>query len=420
MREQQGFFANVDWILIIIYLILVICGWLSIYAAVYDETHKAIYDLQCDYGKQLIFICVSIVVALLILLLDAKLYSSLAWIIYIMALLLILSVFFFGSVVSGAQAWIKIGQFSLQPGELAKSAVALALAKLLSTHQLLSQKHKILFFAIFIILFPAAIIIMQNDTGTALVYFSLFIVLYREGMSGWIIIIPMCALALAVITLLGGEWITIIIFSSLIVLFWLFFLSHKWKITRNTIVALAAGIIFIFSVNQVFTTVLSDYQQSRIKVLLGIEKDLKKAGYNVHQSLIAIGSGGFTGKGFLQGTQTKYNFVPEQHTDFIFCTVGEEKGFVGSTVVIALFVLLIWRIIRNSERQRSPFVRIYGYCVASIFAFHVIINIGMVLGLVPVIGIPLPFFSYGGSSLLSFTILLFLFIKQDANRLSLL
>ena len=420
MREQKSFFANVDWTLIILYLVLVFFGWICIYAAVYDETRHSIFSLDCDYGKQSVFIAVSIVVAFVILLLDAKLFTSFAWVLYILAILVLLSVFPMGTEISGAKAWIKIGNFSLQPGELSKWAVALALSKYLSTHFFTPKKTGTLIGAAIIILLPVGIIILQNDTGTALAYFALSIAMYREGMNGWILLFPIIAAILFVFTLLLGEKITIIILSSIAVVWWIFFTSHRWKSIRNALLSVLCGVGFVFVAHQAFTKFLSDYQQTRINVLLGIETDLKKAGYNVHQSMIAIGSGGLSGKGFLQGTQTKYNFVPEQNTDFIFCTVGEEYGFVGSFLVVGCFVFLIIRIIRNAERQRSAFARIYGYCVASIFAFHLTINVGMVLGLLPVIGIPLPFFSYGGSSLLGFTILLFIFIKQDANRLTLL
>ncbi|MCL2040562.1 MAG: rod shape-determining protein RodA [Bacteroidales bacterium] len=419
-REQKSFFANVDWMLIILYLLMVFAGWISIYAAVYDETHRSILSLDCDYGKQAIFILIAVVTAFVILLLDAKLFTSFAWVFYILAILALLSVFPFGSDIKGANAWIKIGQFSMQPGELFKWATALALAKYLSTHSFAPKKMDTLIVSILILLLPVGLIILQNDTGTALVYFALFIAMYREGMDGRLILFPIIAVVLFVLTLLLGEKITIIVISSVALLWWFFFSSHRWKSIRNTILTAAFCAGFVFVAHKAFTTFLSDYQQTRINVLLGIETDLKKAGYNVNQSLIAIGSGGVSGKGFLQGTQTKYNFVPEQNTDFIFCTVGEEYGFVGSFLVVGCFAFLILRIIRNAERQRSAFARIYGYCVASILAFHITVNIGMVLGLLPVIGIPLPFFSYGGSSLLGFTILLFIFIKQDANRLSLL
>ena len=420
MREQKSFFANVDWALIITYLALVFAGWICIYAAVYDETRRSILSLDCDYGKQAIFILASMVVALVILLLDAKVFSSLAWLFYIVAMLVLLSVFPFGSEISGARAWIKLGAFSIQPGELCKWAVALALAKYLSRHSFVSNKTGTLIVGAIITLLPAVLIILQNDTGTALVYFAFFIVMYREGMDGRLILFPLIFALLFVLTLLLGEKITVIILSSGAFLWWLFFSSHRWKSIRNTLLAVAFCSGYVFYAHTAFTTFLSDYQQTRVNVLLGIEKDLQKAGYNVNQSLIAIGSGGVSGKGFLQGTQTKYNFVPEQNTDFIFCTVGEEHGFVGSFLVVGCFAFLILRIIRNAERQRSAFARIYGYCVAALLTFHITVNIGMVLGLLPVIGIPLPFFSYGGSSLLGFTVLLFIFIKQDANRLSLL
>jgi rod shape determining protein RodA len=420
MREQKSFFANVDWWLIVVYLVLVFAGWVSIYAAVYDESRSSILSPDCDYGKQAIFIVLAAVIAFTILLLDTKLFTSFAWIFYILALFLLLSVFVFGSDIKGAQAWIKIGNFSIQPGEIIKWTVALALAKYLSNHSFAPKKMGTLIVCVITILRPVGLIILQNDTGTALVYFAFFIAMYREGMDGRLILFPIIAAVLFVLTLLVGEKITVIVLSSVAVFWWIFFTSHRWKSVRNTVLTALLCSGFVFCARPAFTTFLSDYQQTRVNVLLGIETDLKKAGYNVHQSMIAIGSGGVSGKGFLQGTQTKYNFVPEQNTDFIFCTVGEEHGFVGSLFVVGCFTFLILRIIRNAERQRSTFARIYGYCVASVFIFHVVVNVGMVLGLLPVIGIPLPFFSYGGSSLLGFTILLFIFIKQDANRLSLL
>lgn len=419
-RENKGFFANIDWLLVITWLALIIAGWISIYAAVYDEAHSSIMDLSRNYGKQMVFIMVSVVVAFVVLLLDPKIFSSFAWIFYILAMILLLAVCFMGDEVAGAKSWFKIGQFSIQPAEFAKTATSLALAKYLSDSPLLSGKLKQNLYGAAIILLPVILIILQNDTGTALVFFALFVVMYREGMTGWVIMIPVIAAILSILTLVLGEWVVIAGVAVILAFLWITLFKHKIKRLRGIVLVFICCVGLVLSFNTAFEKILSDYQQVRIKVLLGLEDDPQNAGYNVHQSLIAIGSGGATGKGFLQGTQTKYNFVPEQSTDFIFCTVGEEWGFVGCVAIIGLYVFLIFRILRNTERQRSNFSRIYGYCVASILAFHVIVNIGMVLGLLPVIGIPLPFLSYGGSSLLGFTILLFIFIRQDAGRLSLL
>ncbi|MDR0363870.1 MAG: rod shape-determining protein RodA [Bacteroidales bacterium] len=420
MREQKGLFGKVDWLLVITYLALVVIGWINIYAAVYDETHHSIMDTSCNYGKQMIFIIASIVIAIIILLLDAKIFFSFAWFFYIGAMLVLIGVALFGSEVAGAKAWFKIGNFSIQPAEFAKAATALALAKYLSHNPLDPRIIKPQFLAATIILLPVLLIILQNDTGTALVFFALFVAMYREGMSGWVIIIPVLIALLCVLTLLLGEWWIIAGVALTLFAIWYFLLKYKMKKLKYVLAIFGCCVFIILGFDTAFDYVLSDYQKNRIYVTLGMEKDQLNVGYNVHQSLIAIGSGGMKGKGFLEGTQTKFDFVPEQSTDFIFCTVGEEWGFIGSSIVILLFVFLIFRILRNAERQRSVFSRIYGCCVALIFAFHVVVNIGMVLGLLPVIGIPLPFLSYGGSSLLGFTILLFIFIKQDANRLSLL
>lgn len=419
-REEKGLFGQVDWLLVLTFLALVVIGWINIYAALYDESHRSIMDVSCNYGKQMIFIIAAIVVAVIILLLDSKLFSSFAWVFYIGGILLLLLLFPFGSVVAGARAWFKFGGFSMQPAEFAKVATALALAKYLSNNPLEPRIIKPQLRAAAIILLPVAIIISQNDTGSALVFLSLFVAMYREGMSGWVIFIPVLAAILCILTLLLGEWWVVAGAAAILFLLWYFPLKHKIRKVKYIVGIFVCCAFLVLGFETVFNHVLKDYQKDRIYVTLGMKTDELNAGYNVHQSLIAIGSGGVNGKGFLQGTQTKFDFVPEQSTDFIFCTVGEEWGFLGSIVVLGLFILLIFRILRNTERQRSAFSRIYGYCVASIFAFHVVINIGMVLGLLPVIGIPLPFLSYGGSSLLGFTILLFIFIKQDANRLSLL
>lgn len=405
--------------MVTIYLLMVGIGWMNIYAAVYNDEHKSILDFTQNYGKQAIWIVGAIVIALCVLIIDGKFYAAFSYPIYILFLLALLFVLVVARDVKGAVAWIDIGHFKLQPSEFAKFATNMALAKYLSTMDIKMQHLRTKFISFLIIAIPAAIILKQNDTGSALVYASFIFVLYREGLSGNILIFVFIAALLFILTLLVPKIALIVIITGIGLVS--YFLVRK---KRQNVILLIAGVaaacIIVFSVDYAFNHILQEHQRTRINVLLGKEIDLKGAGYNVNQSKIAIGSGGFLGKGFLQGTQTKYSFVPEQSTDFIFCTVGEEWGFLGTFVVITLFMLLLGRIIYVAERQRSQFTRIYGYGVASILFFHLMVNVGMTIGLAPVIGIPLPFFSYGGSSLWSFTILLFIFIKLDAYRLQIL
>lgn len=419
MRDRNSIIKNIDWILVGLYFTLVLMGWISIYAAVFNMEHASIFDLSQRYGKQALWIATSVILIFVILMIDMKFFTSFAYVIYGATLLLLIVVLVFGKEVAGSKSWIEIGSFALQPSEFAKFATNLALAKYLSTVQLNLKDIKQVLRAGIIILAPAGLIFLQNDTGSALVYFSFILVLYREGFSGNFLVLGFLLAFVFVLTLLVGK-LTVIIVIGIIAIF-LFLLMKKIRkniLTLVGVLILAAG--FIFSIDYAFENVLQSHQKTRIEVLLGKKTDYQGAGYNVHQSLIAIGSGGVTGKGFLQGTQTKYNFVPEQSTDFIFCTVGEEWGFLGTALVVILFLILLIRIIIVSERQRSTFSRIYGYGVATILFFHFSINIAMTVGLAPVIGIPLPFFSYGGSSLWSFTILLFIFIKMDSHRLELL
>ena len=401
------------------FLLMVIMGWLNIYAAVYNEEHQSIFDLSQSYGKQTIWIAGSLVLALMILVIDGKFYAAFSYPIYGAMLLLLLSTFAFSRDVKGSYGWIDIGSFKLQPAEFAKFATNMALAKYLSTLDIRMQDMRTKITSLILLGVPMAIVLLQNDTGSALVFGAFIFVLYREGLSGNILLLGFLTIVLFVLTLLVPKLQLFGIIGGIALLF--FFLIRK---TRKNIMVIVIGALLassvVFSVNYVYNNVLQLHQRTRIDVLLGKQTDLKGAGYNVNQSKIAIGSGEFWGKGFLQGTQTKYDFVPEQSTDFIFCTVGEEWGFVGSFVVISLFMALLARIIYVAERQRSQYSRIYGYGVASILFFHLMINIGMTIGLAPVIGIPLPFFSYGGSSLWSFTILLFIFIKLDAYRLQIL
>lgn len=432
MRPARNLFSNVDRVTVILYVILVFIGWISIYAAVYNEEHHSIFDISQRYGMQLLWITAAFILALIILLFDAQFFTTFAYPIFIIVLLTLIGVLLFGAEIKGSKSWFRIGSFAIQPAEFGKFATALALAKYLSTMNIKMQDMKTKIIASIIIGIPAVLILLQNDTGSTLVYASFVFVLYREGLSGNILLIGLYAAFLFVISLLmriniftffdvaiTGDILLIIILGIITAL-----IIYATKRAKKLWMIILAGFIFsaglIFSVDYIFENVLESHQSKRINVLLGIESDLKGAGYNVNQSLIAIGSGGFAGKGFLEGTQTKFDFVPEQSTDFIFCTIGEEWGFLGSFVLICLYVGLFLRIIFLAERQRSIFSRIYGYAVASILFFHFLVNIGMAIGLAPVIGIPLPFISYGGSSLWSFTILLFIFIKLDAERINVL
>lgn len=419
MREKNSILKNVDWWLVGSYFALVFMGWMSVYAAVYNPEHSSIFDMGERYGKQALWIGTSVILIFVILMIDMKFFTSFAYIIYGATLLLLVAVLVMGKEVAGSKSWIQIGSFALQPSEFAKFASNLALAKYLSSIQINLKDVKQVIRAGIIIFAPAGFIFLQNDTGSALVYFSFILVLYREGFSGNFLVFGFLLALLFILTLLVGK-LTMLI--SVVVIAILLFLLMK-KVRKNILSLLAILVLvggFIFSIDYAFENILQQHQKTRIEVLLGMKTDYRGAGYNVHQSLIAIGSGGATGKGFLQGTQTKYNFVPEQSTDFIFCTVGEEWGFMGTATVVILFLFLLIRIIIVAERQRSSFSRIYGYGVASILFFHFSINIAMTIGLAPVIGIPLPFFSYGGSSLWSFTVLLFIFIKMDSYRLELL
>lgn len=467
--RSNNLLANIDWVSILLYLLLVFIGWLNIYAAVYDENHSSIFDISQKYGKQLVWIGAAFVLAFLVLLTDSKFFTTFSMVIYGIMIFLLIAVLFLGTETKGARSWFEIGDFRIQPAEFAKFATNLAIAYVMSRHNFKVMRFSSLLTIGLILALPAGLIILQNDTGSALVYSSFILVLFREGLHGSILLLCFVAAAIFVMALLYSPFtvLLVIIGGSLIAFYyyrhdirelfqiilfigcgfglfalikWIFNLSisdyymllivyvitsitaiypiYKRKM-KNMIPLLLISWLCVGaapSVNYVFDH-LQSHQQDRINELLGIKVDPKGTGYNVTQSKIAIGSGGVLGKGFLQGTQTKLNFVPEQSTDFIFCTVGEEWGFMGSMIVVALLTAFILRIIKLAERQRSSFSRIYGYGVASILFFHVAVNIGMTIGMVPVIGIPLPFFSYGGSSLWSFTILIFIFLRLDANRL---
>ena len=417
--RNNNIIGKIDIWLLIIYLALVTIGLLSVYAAAFNEMQPHIYDLSQNYGKQLLFIGISLLFGFVILLIDAKVFNALAYVLYGLSIVCLLLVLVIGSKISGSTSWIQLGPISFQPSEFAKFGTALALAHYLGEIDTDTSKLKTKLIAYGIIFIPMLLILAQGDAGSASVFVIFLLVLYREGMGGKILIAGLAAATIFILSLCVSKWYMM---AGLVVLYALFLLlidrtkKNIWLLTGILIAACA----FVFSVDFAFHHVLKPHQQTRINIILGKEHDTQGVGYNLNQSMIAIGSGGFYGKGYLNGTMTKYNFVPEQHTDFIFCTVGEESGFLGCFVLIALYLALILRIIHLAERQRSPFSRIYGYGIACIFFFHFAINIGMTIGLVPVIGIPLPFLSYGGSSLLMFSMMLFVFLKQDANRMNIL
>lgn len=479
--RKDSIWKTVDWWTIALYVILVMCGWLSVCGASYDYGDPDFFSLSTRAGKQLMWIGCSFGLGFVLLMIEERFYDTYAYLIYGILLLLLFGTIFNPHEIKGSRSWIVLGPVSLQPAEFAKFATALALAKYIGEYTFSMEKGKNLMMALGIILVPMVLIVCQKETGSALVYLSFFLVLYREGMTGAVLFSGICAVVYFIVGIRFSEvmmpdectsWgdfsvmTLIVIFSALLVkaygknysrafgyillsglgtillgvLFSLYVIPYDVAVLQAFVfLALCIYLVYLFlrerlrsylyilffalgsvgffySADYVFNDVLEPHQQVRIKVLLGMEDDPTGAGYNVNQSKIAIGSGGFLGKGFLNGTQTKLKYVPEQDTDFIFCTVGEEQGFVGASAVILLFSVFIWRLIWLAERQSSRFGRVYGYCVLSVFFFHLFVNVGMVLGLTPVIGIPLPFFSYGGSSLWGFTILLFVFLRIDASR----
>ena len=419
MRENKSIFTQIELPVVLLYLALTLIGWLSIYAAVYDEEHKSIFDISQRYGKQLLWIGLALVLGLFVMLTDTRFFNGFAFIIYLVTMGMLVAVLLFGSTIAGSKSWFQIGGFALQPAEFAKFSTGLALAAFLNRLDTYISQTRTKIISIGIIVLPALLILMQYDTGSALVFSAFVLVLFREGLSPIPLILGLIAVVLFILTLYFSPLYVIIGIAVLLALS-LFFTRRNIQVILRLLAVFAVASLFVVSVGFVFDSVLEPHQRSRINVLLGLDEDLRGAGYNVHQSKIAIGSGGFAGKGFLQGTQTKFNFVPEQSTDFIFCTVGEEWGFLGTTVLIGLYMMLFMRLIRMAERQRSTFSRVYGYSVVSVLFFHFAINIAMTIGLAPVIGIPLPFVSYGGSSLWAFTIMLFVFLKLDANRLNVL
>jgi len=466
VEKSNNILARLDWVTVMLWLVMMIMGWLNIYAAVYNEQHTSIFDMSQRYGKQLIFIIAAIVLAVMVMVTDNKFWFFFAWFIYGFFILMLILVLIIGKEINGAKAWFGVGAFSIQPSEFAKFATGLALASYLnSKRQMLGAREVLAATAIIIV--PVLLIALQPDMGSVVTYFAFFIVLYREGVSIWVFITAILAVALFFLTLILGNLpvaIGLLVAAAIVLLITsgymltlkaaavmavtggvAFLIGHyildldtvliivlavilagmvyAWFIYRLKLVNqaiiyafLLGGLLYLFTVDYAFHTALKPHQQTRINIMLGMEDDPFGEGYNLNQSLISIGSGGFTGKGYLNGTQTKFKFVPEQSTDFIFCTVGEEWGFIGSMVVIGLFVWLLLRLMMMAERQRTTFVRAYGYGVFALFLVHFFVNIGMTIGVMPVIGIPLPFFSYGGSSLWGFTMLLFIFLRLDAGR----
>lgn len=404
-----------DWPLVVLYFLLVFWGWISIYSAVYNEESSSIFDLSQEYGKQLLFIVTSVVLIVVIMILDFRIWTNFAPLWYLLTLVLLVGVLFLGKKIGGARSWYGIGSFSLQPSELAKFATVLMLGFYLSLPRVDVKywSNRIIAGAIFFL--PGLLIALQPDMGSTLVYLSLVFVLYREGMPGYYLGVVLALIILSIIGLILPLQTALISLVSLAVLAGLL-LPKKRVFLLGNFAALTVASATVFAVGRIMENVLAPHQQVRIKVLLGLQDDPSGAGYNTLQSLIAIGSGGWTGKGFLSGTQTKLNFVPAQSTDYIFCTVGEEWGFAGTALLMLLFGALIARIIYLADKQKNTFSRVYGFGLASVLFTHWVINIGMTIGLVPTIGIPLPFFSYGGSSLWGFTVLLFIFIKLDAER----
>jgi rod shape determining protein RodA len=469
MNRSSNIWNGIDKTSIVLFLLLIFMGWINIYAAVYNEEHSGLLDFSQRYGKQFLWIVASLVLAVFIVIIDNRFYFFFSWFIYAACMFLLIAVLIFGKEINGARSWFEFGGFSLQPSEFAKFGTALALASYLNTKRQDLTRLPVILPASALIIFPALLTALQPDMGSSVVYFSLFMVLFREGMSPYIFVSGLLMAILFFLTLLTNNlYLTITLIGVTIVLVW--FATKKWKLVLSGTVIfiffagslylldhyiiksignelvifialilsgavyavyiynkravsflimylfLIGSVIFINTVDYTFNNILPTHQKDRINILLGLKSDPHGTGYNVNQSIISIGSGGFMGKGFLQGTQTKFKFVPKQSSDFIFCTIGEEWGFLGSAFVIGIYLFLLLRLIQLAERQRATFSRIYGYCVVSILFTHIFLNIGMAVGLVPVIGIPLPFLSYGGSSLWGFTILLFIFLRLDASR----
>lgn len=486
MRRQENLLHKIDWLTVGLYLGLVVFGWFTIFAASYDFDNTQLFDFSMNHGKQLIWMACALVVAVVVMLVDSKFYNNIAYVFYALMILLLILTIFIAPDIKGSHSWLRFGSFQIQPAEFAKYATLLCLAKFMSSYQFTLANSRNMMIALGIIFLPSVIIIAQSETGSALVFVSLLLVLFREGMNGIVLVLGALAILFFILVLrynnlpdmvgvsseLPGFIITFSIALVVAIVFvhlytrdkfyvrlmvgvnlglWVVgvvlhlfypFILYTWVsyvcmavtivmlIVRTYVVRRKAYLVVAFflmgavglalTADYAFNKVLAPHQQIRIKIVLGLEDDPQGAGYNVRQSQIAIGSGGVLGKGYLNGTQTKLSYVPEQDTDFIFCTIGEEHGFLGSVLFIGLYAFFMVRLIYLAERQRSAFSRIYGYGLVSIFLFHFFINLGMVTGMTPVIGIPLPFISYGGSSLWGFTIMLFTFIRLDANRMEVL
>ena len=468
MRRSINIWSNLDKVTILVYLILIVMGWLNIYAAVYDEEHTRIIDFSQRYGKQFVWIVVALITGIFVLIIDNRFYFFFSWIIYALLIALLFSVLILGKEIFGSKSWFEFRWFSMQPSEFAKFGAALALASYLNAQKSVLTKWKTLITASGIIMLPAVLTLLQPDLGSTIIFLALFIPLFREGMSPYVFLSGFLVLVLFFLTLLVNEFhlslgltltalliacviykwkpvfsgggillavggilfalnrylfksfddaaiVLISVFISGIIFAWHFYIKKALP-ALIVYLFLVGSLLFVNTVDYAFDNILKEHQRDRIEILIGKKSDPLGVEYNVNQSIISIGSGGMTGKGYLQGTQTKYNFVPKQSSDFIFCTIGEEWGFLGSLAVIGLYLFLLLRLIFLAERQRSIFSRVFGYSVAALLFMHVFINIGMAIGIVPVIGIPLPFLSYGGSSLWAFTIMIFVFLRLDASR----
>lgn len=417
MSRESGFFSNLDWLTVFLYFILVTLGWFNIYASIYDPVQDlSILDMGINSGKQVLWIGTAIILIMVILLLDFRIYESIAPLLYGVFILLLIAVVIVGKEINGAKAWFQFGSFRLQPSEFTKFATALLLGRYISTNSVKLTEFKSQLKAFVIMLFPVCLIMLQPDLGSALIFFSFVIPIFREGLPPIYLIAGLSLVIIGVLTIILPIDTIAIILGSIGVI-WVLLTSKSLKKILLTLIIIGASIGFSAGFDYAFDEVLPKYQRDRILVIFYPDiVDPQGAGYNLNQSKIAIGSGGFAGKGFLDGTQTKFDFVPEQSTDFIFSTLAEEHGWLGSTFIIALFIGLMMRIVFIAERQKSQFARVYGYSIAGIIFFHFTINIAMTIGLFPVVGIPLPFFSYGGSSLWSFTIMLFVLLKIDMHR----
>ena len=419
---DRGLRKTVDWHLVVCYLLLVLIGWINIYASIHSTEPASIFDWSARSGKQFIWILTAFVLDIFILfVINPRLWEVISPYTYVVVFFLLVLVIFVSKDVKGSHSWFELGPVKFQPAEISKITTSLLLAMVMSKPNFRMSNRRHFLYVALIIGLPMLAILGESETGSALVYAGFLFVLYREGFSGWWLVLLGLAIALFILTLVTDWRVSVIALFVLCAGYYIQVLRHSRREARNyrrrmlyrTLLVLAAGVAMVFATNFIFNDVLQDHQRKRIEVLLGLKEDPAGVGYNVRQSMIAIGSGGVFGKGFLQGTQTTYGFVPEQSTDFIFCTVGEEWGFVGCLVVILLYVFMIWRIVTDADKSREAFTRIYGYCLAACLFMHLFINIGMTIGLMPVIGIPLPLLSYGGSSLWAFSVMIFIFIALD-------